>query len=108
MFMTNKYEESDAEYTVQQFITKVTAGDTADMDVLIGSRADGTLEELREGTLAESDLEELKLKLTNLKLLASRPAGATKVVGLDNGAKKIQFQLAKQGGKWVITEMNIR
>jgi carbamoylphosphate synthase large subunit len=106
--MDNKYEESDAEYTVQQFVTKVNAEDMADMDVLIGSRADGTLEELREGTLAESDLDELKVKFSNLKLLAARSAGASKVVGLDNGSKKIQFQLAKQGGKWVITEMNIR
>jgi len=106
--MSNEYKESDAEYAVQQFITKVNAEDLTDLDVLIGSRADGMLGELRDGSLAASDLDELQLKLTGLKLLAARSVGAGKVVGLDNASQKIQFQLAKQGGKWVITEMSIR
>lgn len=106
--MSIKYEEDTAEYAVQQFIIKVTAGDLENVASHIGSKAKRTLKELREGTLAEADLTELKSSLTDLKVLAIRAAGGNKIIGLKNASKTIQFQVAKEGGKFVITEMNIR
>lgn len=88
---------------------KAIAGDFTDMGSLISRKASGDLKAARDGELNEEKQAKLKATFADAKKTADKKVAALHVFLLENGkGKKIQFTVISEGGKRVISKMDIR
>ncbi len=119
-----------AEGVAQKFYDKVMAGDTKDMTELFSAKAAGKAKAFRDGKATDEMVSEMKTALTNVKLSSSKQVQGMHVIVLEenaNGnsgmqstgasgrgqgqrkslARKVQFQVVSEGGRFVIKDIRM-
>ena len=104
-----EFAEGSAERALYVFVIKLNKGDHKELAPLITKKPIGILRSIRDGKLSEKEAENLKNALSNVQL-AGPPRvskGVTMIVLATESGARIQFKLAKEEGKWVVTELNV-
>lgn len=103
------FPDGSAEKAVQQLILKVTAGDTTGLDELISEKADGVLKELRDGTISEDKLRELKESWGQVRSVNVRQVGGGKEILLQNAkGTLLPFQCHREHGAYRVRDYSER
>ena len=106
---SNQYEAGTPDRVVMDFADAIEAGDIEAAGKLISARARGTLATVREGTISENQLAQLKAYTATLERVGGRNSGSSNQNSYNGGADKVlQFKVAKGTVGFEITEMDVR
>lgn len=104
-----QYEEGSPDRVVMEFADAIEAGDLEAAGKLIGDRARGTLATVRDGTISENQLAQLKAYTADMERVGGRNLGSGLQISYNGGSDKVlQFKVTKGNTGFVITEMDVR
>lgn len=98
-----------AEYAVQKICLSVAAGQYTGLDGVISEKADGLLAQIRDGAVSEDEIQSLKKRFGEVRLLSVKPKGGTRTVTLQNtSGESLVFTLAKEDEIFRVKDLDIK
>lgn len=105
----DQYEAGTPDRVVMEFADAIETGDIEAAGKLISDRARGTLATVRDGTISENQLAQLKAYTETLDRVGGRNLGSGVQISYNGGSGKVlQFKVSKGSTGFEITEMDIR
>lgn len=105
----SQYEEGSPDRVVMEFADAIEAGDLEAAGKLVSDRARGTLATVRDGTISENQLAQLKAYTADMERVGGRNLGSGLQISYNGGSDKVlQFKVTKGNTGFVITEMDVR